>query len=161
LSGMIRTIRGHRGVTIVEFALVLPLLLVLIFSIIDFGLYFFVEHTLQFATREGVRLALVGRTLDDPNGNPLSREASIIKMINDHAALAVNPSALEISIYPVNPDYTDPTDWKITQDAGGPGSYMRVKTRYYYKFITPLVGALLPNGRILVQSQATYKNELF
>jgi hypothetical protein len=70
--------RSHeRGGALVEFALVLPAFFVMMLSIMDFGLYFFVQHTLQFATREGARLALVGGTLTDASGNPLSREASI------------------------------------------------------------------------------------
>ena len=53
--------RSHeRGGALVEFALVLPAFFVMMLSIMDFGLYFFVQHTLQFATREGARLALVG-----------------------------------------------------------------------------------------------------
>jgi len=136
---ILRTAGSGKGVTIVEFALVLPLLLVLIFTIIDFGLYFFAQHTVQFATREGVRLALVGRTLTDASGDPLSREGSIVKMITDKAAVAISPSALQISIYPVNPDYSDPANWRNTQDAGMPGDYMRVRTRYEYRFITPLL----------------------
>lgn len=139
----------------------LPLLLVLIFTIIDFGIYFFVEHTVQFATREGVRLALVGRVLNDQAGNPLSREASIIKKISDEASVAIDPSKLQINIFPVGANYSDPADWDKTQDAGGPGSYMRVKTRYEYKFITPVLGLLVPNGRLNVRAQATYRNELF
>lgn len=161
MNRLFRTVRGSGGVTIMEFAVVLPLLLILIFSIVDFGIYSFIQHTLQFATREGVRLALVGRTLTDAQGNPMTREASIIKMIDDCAQVAVDPSKVTISIYPVNPDYSDPADWSTTQNAGGPGNYMRVKTRYYYKFVTPLIGALFSNGEILVQSQATYKNENF
>jgi Flp pilus assembly protein TadG len=161
LNRFLRTARGSKGVTIIEFALVLPMLFILIISIVDFGIYFFVQHTLQYATREGVRLALVGRTLTDQTGNQLNREASIIKMVNDCASIGVNPNQIQISIYPVNPDYTDPVDWSTTQNAGSPGSYMRVKTRYNYKFITPLVGALVPGGKILIQSQATYRNEFF
>ena len=58
--------KGIRGATAVEFALVLPLFVLLLFGIIDFGRYFFVQHTVQFATREGTRLALVGGTLRNP-----------------------------------------------------------------------------------------------
>lgn len=161
LNRLFRIVRGSRGVEIAEFALALPLFLVIMISIVDFGIYSFIQHTLQFATREGVRLALVGRTLNDANGNALSREASIIKTIDDCASVAVDPSQLQISIYPVNADYSDPTGWSTTQDAGGPGSYMRVKTRYYYTFITPMVAALVPNGKMLIQSQASYRNERF
>lgn len=158
---VLRTLRGGKGVTFIEFALVLPLLFLLVFAIIEFGHYFYVEHTLQFATREGVRLGLVGRTLNDASGNPLSRAASIVKMIDDKAAFAVNPGGLQISVYPVNPDYSDPSSWQGTQDAGQPGSYMRVRTRYYYQFATPGIRAFFPDGRVLIQAQATYRNELF
>ncbi len=48
-----------------EFALTLPIFIILVIGIIEFGWYFFVQHTLQYATREGMRLALVGRTLTD------------------------------------------------------------------------------------------------
>ena len=47
-----------------EFALTLPVFFILVIGIIEFGWYFFVQHTLQYATREGMRLALVGRTLN-------------------------------------------------------------------------------------------------
>ena len=80
--------------------MVLPVFVLLLFGIIEFGRYFFVQHTLQFATREGTRLALVGGTLVDANGNPLTRVASIIKEIKDNASLAVNPSKIEIIYLP-------------------------------------------------------------
>jgi TadE-like protein len=151
----------EKGVAIIELAMVLPVVLILIFSTFDFGLYFLAQHSVQFGTREGARLALVGRILNDANGNPLSREASIVKAIRDNAKVGVNPADLEISIYAVKPDYSDPDDWSKTQDAGNPGGYMRVRTRYYYHFVTPVLAALMPNGKLLVQAQATYRNELF
>jgi hypothetical protein len=152
---------AERGATIVEFALVFPLFLLLCFAIIDFGHYFFVQHTLQFATREGVRLALVGRTIDDGSGNRLSRIDSIVKTIRDKASIAVKPSDLEISVYPVPADFSDPAGWETTQNAGPPGSFMRVKTRYKFRFPVPLISAVIPGGQLKIQAQATYMNELF
>jgi Flp pilus assembly protein TadG len=155
------TSHDARGATIVEFAMVFPLLLLLMFMTIDFGFYFFCQHAVQYATREGVRLALVGRTINDASGNPMTREASIIQTIRDKAAVAVKPADLSISIYPVGAQYSDPTDWQNTQNAGEPGVYMRVRTRYTYRFLTPLVGPLVAGGSIPIQAQATYRNELF
>ena len=43
----------------------LPIFIILFIGIIEFGWYFFVQHTMQYATREGMRLALVGRTITD------------------------------------------------------------------------------------------------
>ena len=159
---MLRRVRNNRGATAVEFALVLPLFLLLVLGIVDFGRYFFVEHTLQYATREGMRLALVGRTLNDANGNPMSRVDSIIKTIQDNASLAVNPSSLSIYIYPIGNNYQDPQNWNtLAPSAGDPGSYMRVKTDYTYNFLTPLIGAFFAGGNTLVEAQGTYRNELF
>ena len=49
-----------RGAAAVEMALVLPILLVLVFGIIDFGFLFNAQVSLTQATREGVRLGAVG-----------------------------------------------------------------------------------------------------
>jgi hypothetical protein len=153
--------KGNQGATVVEFAMVLPLFLLLLFGIIEFGRYFFVQHTLQFATREGTRLALVGGTLAGPDGNPLSRTASIIKEIKDNASLAVNPAEISISIFPITASYSDPVGWDGQQNAGVPGAYMRVRTRHTYRFFTPLIGNFFIGGASTIQAEATYRNELF
>jgi hypothetical protein len=136
----------------------LPLFVLLMLGIIDFGRYFFVQHTVQFATREGTRLALVGGTLQNPDGTPMSRVASIIAKIEESANLA-NLSGLDISVYPIEAPYSDQTDWVVRQDAGLPGDYMRVRTRYTYQFLTPFIGGF--NGPNFIQAAATYRNEGF
>ena len=50
------------GAAAVEFALVLPILLLLISAIIDFGRIYFEQSTLSGAAREGVRLVALGKT---------------------------------------------------------------------------------------------------
>lgn len=54
---------ADRGAVAIEFALVLPLLVILVFGIIDFGRLFNAQETLTQAAREGARLA----ALNDPN----------------------------------------------------------------------------------------------
>jgi Flp pilus assembly protein TadG len=157
-------LKNRKGASsVVEFALILPLFLLLIFGVIDFGYYFFVQQTLQFATREGVRLALTGRTLPTFN-----REASIIVCIMEKASVAsLDPARLHVYIYPVTADFKNPPDWSTMEcgsagpDVGGPGDYMRVKTTYAYKFLTPFIGPFFPGGEKTMEAQATYRNELF
>ena len=48
--------RSERGAAAVEFALVMPLLLVLVLGIVEFGRAFQVQSTLAAAAREGVRI---------------------------------------------------------------------------------------------------------
>lgn len=50
------------GAAVVEFALVMPLLLLLIFGIIDFGRIFWEQGTLSGAAREGVRRVALAET---------------------------------------------------------------------------------------------------
>jgi Flp pilus assembly protein TadG len=157
-----KTLHSGKGSTIVEFAMVFPMLLLLMFGVMDFGFYFFVQHSLQFATREGVRLALVGRTINDGAGNPLNRTASIVQTIRSKAAVAVRPAEVSVYVFPVDAAFTDPTVLDTLQNnSGPPGSYMRVRSRYTYRFITPLIGAFVPGGSKVIAVQATYKNELF
>jgi Flp pilus assembly protein TadG len=153
--------RRNQGNAIVEFALVLPIFILLVIGIVEFGYYFFVQHTLQYATREGMRLALVGRQLT-VGQTTLSREASIIKTIQDNVAIAVKPTTVDIYIYPVNSSYTDPSNWQtLPPSAGAPGDYMRVRSRYTHNFFTPLIGKFFTGGSIVIQAEGTYRNELF
>ncbi len=47
--------RKRRGVSVLEAALLMPLMLALIFGVIEFAYVFFVKQTLQSASREGAR----------------------------------------------------------------------------------------------------------
>lgn len=57
--------RGESGTSAVEFAIVAPIFLVLIFTVIEGGLYFQARNTAQSAAREGVSyLRLAGNNSD-------------------------------------------------------------------------------------------------
>lgn len=49
-----------RGAAAVEFAIILPLLLILVAGIVDFGRLFYAEIIVSNAAREGVRMAAMG-----------------------------------------------------------------------------------------------------
>lgn len=52
--------RPRRGQALVEFALVLPLLMLVLFGIVEFGRAWNAKQVLTDAAREGARLAVVG-----------------------------------------------------------------------------------------------------
>ncbi|MGN0064610.1 MAG: TadE/TadG family type IV pilus assembly protein [Nocardioides sp.] len=62
-----RRARDEKGAAAVEFALVMPVLLILVFGIIDFGLYFNRYAAVSNAAREGVRSASLGAKTGDIN----------------------------------------------------------------------------------------------
>ena len=59
----------ERGQTMAEFAVVLPILIVLLFGIMQFGILFNNYVTLTDAARAGARAAAVSRQASDPSGN--------------------------------------------------------------------------------------------
>jgi len=82
----LRNVHGHRnhrrrGGAIVEFAVVLPLLLTILFGIVEFGYVFLVRQSLQHAAREGCRLASL-KTSVAPYANVITRVKEIMGAAN-------------------------------------------------------------------------------
>lgn len=77
-----RQLREERGQAMVEFAVILPIFVVLVFGIIQFGIVFNNYVTLTDATRAGARAGAVARNDADPTGT---------------ATTAVNNSATDLN----------------------------------------------------------------
>lgn len=155
--------RCSRGQSTIEIALLLLPFLLLVLAVIEFGWYFLHQHTLQYATREGMRLALVGEQLLDQNGKTLTREASIIQTVKDHASQVMDPNHLSVWIFQVTSTYEDPDGWDTQSPiAGEPGQYMRVKVRHDHRFVTELIAGFFPDqSSFPMWAEGTYRNELF
>jgi len=80
LQNALRRRDGHRarGAAVVEFAVVLPLLLTILFGIIEYGWVFMVRQTLQTAAREGCRIAIL-QTTTSPYTLVLDRIAEVMQ----------------------------------------------------------------------------------
>lgn len=61
----LRRFRSERAAAAVEFALVMPILFILVFGIVDMGRLLFTANSLTSAVRDGARFAAV-QTADDP-----------------------------------------------------------------------------------------------
>lgn len=79
----------RRAGAIVEFAVILPLLLMILFGIIEFGYVFMVRQSLQHAAREGARLASL-QTSQAPYANVIDR----INVIMAPTNVAIDPPAI-------------------------------------------------------------------
>jgi Flp pilus assembly protein TadG len=91
--------RRRRGQALVEFALIIPLFLLLLVGIFDLGRAVFAYNTLTNAAREGARIAIVNQ--DEP---------SIVQRAKDQTAIVeLNDPSIEIDFYEVNPDGTPNT----------------------------------------------------
>jgi Flp pilus assembly protein TadG len=116
LTAFLRTVRRflreQQGASMIEFAIVAPLLFLLVFGIIDFGRAFFLYNNLTNAARDGAR---VGAVLDIVGSEP-QIQTQVRSRINDVAAGAadvqvvyppapVNQRTVRVSIvnYPFQP----------------------------------------------------------
>jgi Flp pilus assembly protein TadG len=82
--------RSERGQSLAEFALVLPLLVLLLFGIIQFGVTFNHYITLTDAVRAGARKAAVSRHQPDPVAVTTDRV--------EEAATDLNPDDLLVTV---------------------------------------------------------------
>jgi Flp pilus assembly protein TadG len=74
--------RRSRGMAMVEFVIILPILLMIVFAIIEFGVLFGRWQTLSNAAREGARTAVVFRS----GCNATTVEAEVRQRVKDYAA---------------------------------------------------------------------------
>lgn len=70
-----RTYRDDDGAAAVEFALILPFLLLLVFGLVDFGRAYNAKVTLTHAAREGVRVWAL--TKDATRAGQTTRDAAV------------------------------------------------------------------------------------
>lgn len=117
--------RGERGAAMVEFAILLPLFLLIIAGIVDFGRAFFTQIALTNAAREGVRYAVIN--------DPLQVPGTIELRAQDAAGGIPGASATVISMCPNGDDpslaevrVSAPFDWIVLEPAlnlfGGAGA---------------------------------------
>ncbi len=114
----------------VEFALVLPILLLLVMGIIQFGVLFNNYVTLTDGVRAGARQAAVSRTLPDPVTAATNRVKS--------SAAGLDDAKLEITVTPYDPD-----DGSASWVQGGD---VTVEAKYPYQIA--LFGVVVMSGKL-------------
>jgi len=85
-----------RGQAVLELALVLPLLLIVVFGITEFGRAWMTVNVLTSAAREGCRLAVVTGP-DVAAVNARVREVCDAARINPSSVVVIGPDPLDVS----------------------------------------------------------------
>lgn len=135
--------RDERGQALVEFALVLPILLLLVLGIIDFGRAWNLHQTITDAAREGARRAVVY--------DPAVTQDTVMNVIREKIALVgFNPNAATITF----PDGFKQGTNQITT--------VRVEMPYRFGFLGAVfrfAGAADANGVVTLTTVAAMRNE--
>jgi Flp pilus assembly protein TadG len=127
--------QDERGAAAVEFALVMPILILMLFGIIEFARAWNVRQTLTDAAREGARVAVVN--------NAMMPAA----MLQDSVRQVVRNTAIRAGL--------DLTQLTITPTGVGVGETARVQLTYVYN---PMIGLVL-NAPITMQTTSVMRNE--
>jgi len=128
-----RLCKGQWGQSITEFALIAPLLLLLIFGIIDLGRYFYGYMQIQIAAQETVRLGGLGKT-----------DAEIRAFAANYTGIT-DPAKLIVTIVPND----------TTRKSG---EYVTVVLQRPFDFITPLPPEVT-DGIVQIKGSSTIRVE--
>lgn len=135
-----RRLVGDQGTALVEFVLVLPLLILILFAVIDFGKLFSYWLDESHLAGQGARWAVV-------NNNPGSgvslqqyiKSQAITEEMKSGGSPSL-PAAIEVCIsFPTNPE---------TGTAAKVGDPVEVKVRSSYHWMSYLAGSLGPSSTI-------------
>jgi hypothetical protein len=178
--------RGQAAVSLVEFAIVAPLFMILVFLVIDFGKAIYVKNTLDSAVREAARAGVV-LTSASGGGEPTSSDME--KAAKNHSSDVglANPSPYCTPSDPPTSDnsgfiYIGPTGSAPGGDPQGSGpcpsgtSYnvspvsgqkpLTVTIAYCYRPLFPLLSSVLAlatsgpcKGGITLKSTSTMQTE--
>lgn len=125
--------KDERGQSMVETALLLPVLLLLLVGILDFGRVIYSYAHLHMAAQETVRVGGLGHN-----------DSEIIEFAKNYVHLG-DSSKLKIEISPTEASRTS-------------GEYMTVKLEYPFHLYTPLLSKIFPSP-LLIATESTIRVE--
>jgi len=145
---LLASLRDTTGATLVEAAIITPLLLLLTFSIVDFASMFYCYLALESGVSQATRFAVTGATVGGA-----SREESIKSAMRSATpTLTIPDGAFSFSHMPSGAT-------AFVSGVGGPGDVDRVTIDYDWDIMTPLIRPFFTDGKIHFRVESTMKNE--
>ena len=148
-------LKSQKGGTLVEFAIILPLLLLMIFGIIEFGLFLFNRHVITNAVREAARAGIVVRIPRLPN----EKIETIARNYCEQYLVTFGAGALNIPLPLLR---EDPSGNPLGVDSagnpilGGFGDVLTISATYQYDWLFLSTVGLEPKA---IQTVARMKME--
>jgi Flp pilus assembly protein TadG len=137
----------RRGQALVEFALVIPIFLLVLVAIFDLGRAVFAYNTLTNAAREGARMAIVNQY----------KPTIVARAKQQTAIVELNDPSVTVDFYQVNADGTPDTSQQCALVAVG--CLAVVSFEATYQPITPLVSNILFKNGVTMTARAVLSVE--
>jgi Flp pilus assembly protein TadG len=139
-------LRDASGNSMIEAAIIAPLLLVVTFAVVDFGVIFYVYLALANGVSQATRFGVTGNVVEGMN-----REASI------KAAMRAATPSLTLSDDAFTFSHLSPGSGSWSGGTGGPNDVERVTVRYTHNLL--VLRPLFENGQLQIQVESAMKNE--
>jgi len=123
----------ERGQTLVEFAIVIPLVLLLFMGVFDFGRAIYAYNSVSNAAREGSRTAIVNQNVNDIT-NRAADQATALGLDRTSASCSAE-SGVCVSF--------KEADLSADCSALAPGCVAVVTAKYTFHAITPIISAIV------------------
>jgi hypothetical protein len=141
---LVRRLRDSSGQSIVEAAIITPLLLLSTFAVVDFGVLFHANLALENGVAMAARYGITGAMMDGK-----SREESIMEVMRSSTpTLTLDDDAFHFS-------HLSGGHW--IDGAGGPGEIEKVTVTYTHDMI--VLTPFLTDGEVTLRVESSMKNE--
>jgi hypothetical protein len=137
----------RRGQALVEFALVIPIFLLVLVAIFDLGRAVFAYNTLTNAAREGARTAIVNQY----------KPTIVARAKQSTAIVELNDPSVQVDFYQVNADGTPDTSAQCALIAVG--CLAVVSFEATYQPITPFVANIIFKNGVTLTARAVLSVE--
>jgi Flp pilus assembly protein TadG len=148
--------RRERGATVVEMAIIMPVLLLVLVGLVEFSIMFFVNQTMQHAVREGGRYAITGQTDADPSTNTKLRYRAVIERMRS-ASLGMFDKVCPV-VTTNNVTYTDSSSYNAAM-FGQAGDILVIKLSCAWPMMTPVMRPFFTDGKFRFVVAVTMLNE--
>lgn len=128
MRGIGKRVREPRGQTLVEFALIVPLFILMMMGIFDVGRAIYAYSTINNAAHEAARLAIVDQDTADVRTKAATH------------AVGVGVGAADVTVRWLSADYTDVAPCNATPRYG---CAVEVAVAYEFNAATPIISNLL------------------
>ena len=143
-----RRLSDSQGNTLLEAAIITPLLLLVTFAVIDFGALFYVNLALQNGASQATRYGVTGNVMAG-----LTLENSIMTAMRQSTPnLTLNDSAFVFS-------HLTPGGTVWVGGTAAPGDIERVTVNYNWQIMTAMIRPFFTNGQINFSVQSSMKTE--
>ena len=152
--------RCGRGQALTEFALIVPLLVLMVFAIIDLGRYVYTQNALNQVSREAAR---VGAVKSRPACDATTRDACVREVVSERLAGVVGPVTFdEDGAGGTTDDYgcyetrdNGPLTKRASVDACKTRDLLKVKVQNTFTLFTPVVAQLVGGLKVTGAAQVT------